>query len=263
MSVRVTPLRVLGLVLLAILLLLAAWAALAWPHEQQIPSRSPADFAPTAANLARGAYLARATGIGTWSADDFWRALHNGKSRDGRLLSPAFPYTNYTRVSRPDADALYAYLQSVPAVSQPSQPHQLRFPYNTQTALAAWRLVYFKPAVFEPATAQSAQWNRGAYLVEGLGHCSACHASRNLAGASGEDLGGGLIPVLNWYAPSLTSDGEAGLGSWAVPDIVALLKTGVSQRATVFGPMAEVVGRSLQHLDGPDIAAMAVYLKSR
>jgi mono/diheme cytochrome c family protein len=300
MSVRITPLRVLGLVLLAILLLLAAWAVLAWPREQHIASRTPADFAPTAANLARGAYLARAgdcmachtarggaayaggraietpfgtvnspnitpdraTGLGAWSADDFWRALHNGKSRDGRLLSPAFPYTNYTRINRPDADALYAYLQSLPPVFQPSPPHQLRFPYNTQTALAAWRLVYFKPAVFEPSPAQSPQWNRGAYLVEGLGHCSACHASRNLAGASGESLGGGLIPVLNWYAPSLTSDGEAGLGSWAVPDIVELLKTGVSQRATVFGPMAEVVNRSLQHLDEPDIAAMAVYLKS-
>ena len=116
--------------------------------------------------------------------------------------------------------------------------------------------------MFEAKPAQSAQWNRGAYLVEGLGHCSACHAARNFAGASAATLEGGLIPTINWYAPSLTANAEAGLGSWAVPDIVELLHTGVSQRATVFGPMAEVVERSLQHLSEPDITAMAVYLKS-
>lgn len=283
--------------LAAIIALLAAWAAIAWPREQFIAS-TPA--AVTDATIARGAYLARAgdcmachtarggaayaggrslqtpfgsiaapnitpdrdTGIGAWTADDFWRALHNGKSRDGRLLYPAFPYTNYTKVTRPDADALFAFLKTVPAVRQASTGHQLRFPYNTQAALAAWRLLYFKPAVFAADPARSVQWNRGAYLVDGLGHCSACHSSRNAAGAGDATLGGGLIPSLNWYAPSLTADTEAGLGSWAVPDIVDLLHTGVSQRATVFGPMAEVVARSLQHLDERDITAMAVYLKT-
>lgn len=281
------------------LLLLAAWIVLAWPREQLAPS-SPAAWAATPDNLSRGAYLARAgdcmachtarggaqyaggrtldtpfgaiatpnitpdatTGIGSWSADDFWRALHNGKSRDGRLLYPAFPYPSYTKVSRADADALYAFLRSLPPVKQANSAHQLRFPYNTQAALAGWRLLYFKPAVFAAKPAQSAQWNRGAYLVEGLGHCSACHAARNFAGASAATLEGGLIPTINWYAPSLTANAEAGLGSWAVPDIVELLHTGVSPRATVFGPMAEVVERSLQHLSEPDITAMAVYLKS-
>jgi mono/diheme cytochrome c family protein len=116
--------------------------------------------------------------------------------------------------------------------------------------------------VFAPAPAQSPAWNRGAYLVDGLGHCSACHSSRNAAGAVEGRLGGGLIPILGWYAPSLTSDAEAGLGSWEVPHIVELLRTGVSPRATVFGPMAEVVERSLQHLSEPDVSAMAAYLKS-
>ena len=205
----------------------------------------------------------KATGIGNWSADDFWLALHNGKSKDGRLLYPAFPYTNYTRVTRDDSDALHAYFQSVPAVSQANQPHALRFPYDQQIMLAAWRALYFKPAVFRPETGRSVDWNRGAYLVQGLGHCSACHSPRNALGAvGGENLSGGMIPVLGWYAPSLNSDAEAGLGDWQQEHIAALLKTGVSPRATVFGPMAEVVRESLQHLSDSDINAMAVYLRT-
>ena len=202
------------------------------------------------------------TGIGAWSADDFWRAMHNGKSKDGRLLYPAFPYTNYTRVRREDSDALYAYLQSVPPQRQANLPHALRFPYNQQIALAAWRALYFKPAVYQDDPARSVEWNRGAYLVQGLGHCSACHSSRTTLGGSDDGLSGGLIPVLGWYAPSLTSDAEAGLGDWDTAHIVELLQTGVSPRATVFGPMAEVVRQSLQHMGTTDVQAMAVYLKS-
>jgi mono/diheme cytochrome c family protein len=274
--------------------------AIAWPREQYIPSASPAATAATPDNLVRGAYLARAgdcmachtarggaayaggreidtpfgalfapnitpdreTGIGAWSADDFWRALHNGKARDGRLLYPAFPYTNYTKVTRADADALYAFLRSLPPAKQANTPNTLRFPYNQQFMLAGWRLLYFKPGLYQPVPAESPSWNRGAYLVEGLGHCSACHSSRNAAGAVEGRLAGGMIPILGWYAPSLTSDAEAGLGSWEIPHIVQLLKTGVSPRATVFGPMAEVVVQSLQHVSEPDVAAMAAYLKS-
>jgi mono/diheme cytochrome c family protein len=202
------------------------------------------------------------TGIGNWSAGDFWHALHNGKSKDGRLLYPAFPYTSYTRVTRDDADALYAYFQSVPAAKQANQPHDLRFPYNQQFMLAAWRALYFRPAVYREQTGQTVDWNRGAYLVEGLGHCSACHSQRNTLGASGDSLSGGLIPVLGWYAPSLTADSEAGLGEWLPEHIRQLLKTGASPRSTVFGPMAEVVQQSLQHLSDADINAMAIYLKS-
>ncbi|PWF49175.1 c-type cytochrome [Massilia glaciei] len=287
-----------ALAALAALIVLACIAM--WPRAHFVPSSSAAAFAPSAANIARGDYLAKAGdcmachtvrggapyaggrmlatpfgqvaapnitpdpthGIGNWSADDFWNALHNGKSRDGRLLYPAFPYTHYTKVTRDDTDALFAFMRSVPAQPIANVPHALRFPYNQQFMLAGWRLLYFKPAVFEASANQSAQWNRGAYLVEGLGHCSACHSSRNQLGASDGGLSGGLIPVLGWYAPSLTSDAEAGLGGWTVPEIVSLLRTGVSPRATVFGPMAEVVQRSLQHLSGPDAEAMAVYLKA-
>ena len=202
------------------------------------------------------------SGIGSWSADDFWHALHNGKARDGRLLYPAFPYTNYTRITRDDADAMYAFFQTVPAARQSNRAHDLRFPYNQQFMLAAWRLLYFRPAVFREEKQQTVDWNRGAYLVEGLGHCSACHSQRNTLGASGDSLSGGLIPVLGWYAPSLTSDAEAGLGEWLPAHIRQLLKTGASPRSTVFGPMAEVVERSLQHLSDADINAMSVYLKA-
>ncbi|MDB5852354.1 MAG: alcohol dehydrogenase [Herminiimonas sp.] len=206
----------------------------------------------------------RKTGIGDWSADDFWRALHNGKGRDGRFLYPVFPYQNYTRISRADSDAMYAWFQTVPAVSQPNQPHALRFPYNQRLLLAGWRALYFRPGVFEPVAGQSAEWNRGAWLVQGPGHCNACHTARNALGATdtGADLAGGMIPIVNWYAPSLTSDAESGIGGWTVPELAQWLKTGVSERGAVFGPMSEVVRESLQYLSDSDIRAMSVYLKS-
>jgi mono/diheme cytochrome c family protein len=202
-------------------------------------------------------------GLGGWTARDFWRALHHGRSRDGRLLYPAFPYTSYTLVSRADADALFAYLQSLPPVDQPNRAHDLRWPFNTQAALAVWRALYFSPTTFEPEPAQSAEWNRGAYLVRGLGHCAACHSSRNALGASSPlDLAGGLIPMQNWYAPSLNSPAEAGVSRWPLAHVLALLKTGVSPSGSAQGPMAEVVLHSTQHLRDEDLRAMAVFLRA-
>jgi mono/diheme cytochrome c family protein len=205
-----------------------------------------------------------ATGIGTWTANDFWRALHNGKSKDGSFLYPAFPYPNYTKVTRADSDAMFAYFKTLTPVQQANKEHELRFPYNQRILLAGWRALYFRPGVYRAEPNQSAEWNRGAYLVQGLGHCSACHTSRNAFGATDAkaDLAGGMIPMLNWYASSLTSDATAGLGDWEAQHIEDLLKTGVSQRGAVFGPMAEVVSESLQHLSKSDIASMATYLKS-
>ncbi|MCJ0762405.1 c-type cytochrome [Variovorax terrae] len=205
-----------------------------------------------------------ATGLGRWTPDHFWRAMHNGRAADGRLLYPAFPYPNYTQVTRADSDALYAYLRSLPATARPNTPHALRWPFSTQPALAVWRALYFSPGVYETDTAQSAEWNRGAYLVRGLGHCAACHTARNVLGATDDrlDLAGGLIPMQNWYAPSLTSDTEAGLAGWDTPHIVSLLKTGVSPRGSTIGPMAEVVLRSTQYLSDGDLGAMAAFLKS-
>jgi mono/diheme cytochrome c family protein len=207
-----------------------------------------------------------ATGIGAWSPDEFWRALHHGRSRDGRLLYPAFPYPNYTRVTRADSDAIHAYLKTVAPVAQANKPHDLPFPFNQQAALAVWRALYFRAAEV-PAAADAAHTTpvqRGAYLVEGLGHCNACHASRNALGATSStlDLAGGLIPVQNWYAPALDAPDEAGVADWDQAHIVALLKTGVSARGAVMGPMREVVAGSTQHLDDADLQAMAAYLKA-
>lgn len=206
----------------------------------------------------------RETGLGNWSSDEFWRAMHHGRSKDGRLLYPAFPYPNYTYVSRPDSDALYAYFQSLAPVKQANKPHDLRFPYKLQASLALWRALYFKPALHEDDPRRSSDWNRGHYLVRGLGHCVACHASRNELGAISNDveLGGGLIPMQNWYAPSLASDQEAGVQQWPRDEVVKLLQTGVASRGSVLGPMAEVVYRSTQYLSANDLRAIAVYLQA-
>ncbi|MEM5277572.1 cytochrome c [Cupriavidus taiwanensis] len=204
------------------------------------------------------------TGIGQWSADDFYRMMHTGVSRDGSLLYPAMPFASYTKVTREDSDAIYAYLMSVPPVKRKNHPHELRFPFNKRELLIGWRTLYFTEGEFKPDPSQSAQWNRGAYLVQGLGHCAMCHTAINALGGSSEskEFEGGMIPNQNWYAPSLTSNREAGLGNWPIQDIVDLLQVGVSHRATVYGPMAEVVYNSLQYMTDEDVQAMAVYLKA-
>ncbi|MBU0749619.1 MAG: cytochrome c [Gammaproteobacteria bacterium] len=203
-------------------------------------------------------------GMGDWTSAEFWRAMHHGRSKDGRLLYPAFPYPNYTEVTREDSDAIFAYLQSVPAVAQANRPHALRFPYNTQAALGVWRALFFAPGTPASEPAQTAEYSRGSYLVNGLGHCTACHTPRNALGATADAKAftGGLIPVQNWYAPALNAAAEAGVKEWATEDVVALLKTGVAPHGSVLGPMAEVVFRSTQYLTDADARAMAVYLQA-
>jgi mono/diheme cytochrome c family protein len=292
-------------VLIAFVLLLAAGVALVLALNFRDEPALVADAAPfTAQQVARGEYLARAGncagchterggvtygggrgiatpfgtvfapnltphpqhGLGGWTSALFWRAMHNGRSADGRLLYPVFPYTELTRVTREDSDALFAYLRSLPAADKPNRPHVLSFPYDTQAALAVWRAAFFRPGSVAHDATRSAAWNRGAYLVEGLGHCNACHSSRNALGASsGIALGGGLIPIQNWYAPSLNDAREAGVADRTLPQIVALLHDGVadaSRGGSVTGPMVEVVTGSLQHLSADDLLAMATYLKA-
>lgn len=208
-----------------------------------------------------------ANGLGAWTAAEFWRALHNGRARDGRLLYPAFPYQSYTHVTREDSDAIFAYLRSLEAVDSPRLAHALRFPYNTQAALAVWRALYFRPGGGPAPAAPSApnaQLNRGAYLVQGLGHCGACHTPRNALGAplAGAPLAGGMVAGQGWYAPALDMPAEAGLAQWPAGEAAALLQTGVSPRAGVSGPMAEVVFHSLQHWSDADIGAALAYLQA-
>ena len=206
----------------------------------------------------------RETGIGKWTADQFYATMHTGRFPDGGLLYPAMPFGSYTKVTRADSDAIFAYLQSVPPVRQANRPHDLRFPYNNRSLILGWRTLFFTEGEYKPDPNKSAEWNRGAYLVQGLGHCAMCHTAINALGGSSESQAfqGGLIPMQNWYAPSLTSNKEAGLGDWSMEDIADLLRTGVSARGAVYGPMAEVVYNSLQYLTDADTRAMAVYLKS-
>ncbi len=206
-----------------------------------------------------------AQGLGDWSADDFWRALHHGQGRDGRWLNPAFPYNNTTHIARDDSDALYAFFRSLPPSDNDVPAHDMRWPYNTQFALKAWRTLYFKAEVYTPPETHAASPTmlRGAYLVNGLGHCSACHVPRDALGGQSDLLGlsGGLIPMQRWYAPSLLDPSEAGVQDWSVDEIVALFRDGRTSNALVSGPMAEVVQHSTQHWKPDDLQAMAGYLK--
>lgn len=207
----------------------------------------------------------KATGIGAWGPNAFYRAMHEGRSSDGRLLYPAFPYPSMTRVSREDSDAIFAYLiNGVKPVAQVNAPTTLSFPFNSQIALAAWRILYFKPDPYGADAAQSAEWNRGAYLVQGLAHCGACHSTRNALGApvAGHAYDGAMMPLNDWYAPSLTAKNEASVADWELAQIAQWLRSGSTGNGSALGPMAEVVYQSTQYASNDDLLAMSVYLKS-
>ena len=210
-----------------------------------------------------------AQGLGTWQADDFWRALHYGKSKDGRLLTPVFPYKHTTLITRDDSDAMFAALKTLqPETTQkpiPKVSESLAWPYNSAVAIAIWRSLFFSSGTYKPQDSKSNEWNRGAYLAQGLGHCAACHSPRNAWGASGEinDFSGGLMPLVNWYAPSLMSAQETGLAQQSISEIVLLLKSGQNATAVASGPMAEVVQHSMQHWPEADLLALATYLKEQ
>ncbi|MDH0864150.1 c-type cytochrome [Mitsuaria sp. GD03876] len=320
--------------LMALLLVAGAWSREAWLVARPV---QPGVGGTDPALLARGAYLARIancagchsprgaapmagglplgtpfgtlfssnltpdaeTGLGRWTADDFWRAMHHGRSRDGRLLYPAFPYTSYTAMSREDADAIFAWLRQLPPVRQTTPAHQLGWPYRWQTALAVWRLMYFTPGdapshdeAREPGTSvrgaegsgdtaraigangssgssgasgasgAEALAARGRYLVQAVGHCAECHAPRNRLGALEDATGlrGGWVGVQGWIAPSLADPKAAGVQDWTEAEVSQWLRAGWSPRGAALGPMADVVAESLQHLSEDDARAMAAYL---
>lgn len=209
------------------------------------------------------------TGIGGWTAAEFAVALREGENADGDHLYPVFPYTAFTKLSDEDTAALFAYMQTLTPVKYTPPENDLGFPYSQRWGLGLWKTLYFDEGRFVPNEAQSAEWNRGAYLVEGLGHCAMCHTPRNFMGASDEDLAltGGTYKdkvqgmLLDWSASNLTS-APSGLASWSVEDIADYLKLGFTEKASVFGPMNEVVVNSTRHLSSEDVHAMAVYLKS-
>jgi len=203
-----------------------------------------------------------ATGIGKWSEQDFYNAMHDGIRRDGKHLYPAFPYPWFTKVSRADVHAIKAFLDTVTPVRQQNKPTELPWPLSVREVMAGWNKLYFHEGAFKPDPKKSEQWNRGAYLVEGLGHCGACHTDTNLLGApkTADKLKGGDFGE-HWYAPGLTSNLRDGLGGWSAAEIVEYLKTGANAKSAAGGPMAEVVKNSTQYLSDVDLNAIAVYLK--
>jgi mono/diheme cytochrome c family protein len=204
-----------------------------------------------------------ATGIGNWSANDLARAMHEGRRPGGTYLYPAFPYPYYTKVSRADVEAIYAYLRSLPAVTNSVNRNTLPFPFNIRLSMRGWNALFFTPGTFAADPRRSEEFNRGAYLAEGLGHCGACHTPFNAfgAGKAGQYLEGNQID--NWTAPNITNDMHAGLGKWSVDDIVQYLKTGQTRFSLASGPMKDVIENSTSKMPDADLKAIAVYLKER
>lgn len=203
------------------------------------------------------------TGIGRWSADDLYRAMHEGLRPDGTHLYPAFPYPYYTRVTRADTDAIFAYLQTLPPVVNRVDRSTLPFPYDIRASLIGWNALNFTPGEYRPDPARSPAFNRGGYLVEGLGHCGACHTPMNMMGGSKDSARLEGNQIQSWLAPNLTSDLRTGLGSWTVDDVVQYLRTGRNAKSAASGPMAEVVMYSTSLMPEQDLKAMATYLKER
>jgi mono/diheme cytochrome c family protein len=199
-------------------------------------------------------------GLGSWSDDEFVAAVRDGQGR-GHHLYPAMPYPYFSRMSRADVLAIRAYLNTLEPVRHKVEPNQLPFPFNIRMSMIGWNALFFKPGELAPVANKSAEWNRGAYLVEGPGHCGACHTDKNFLGGDKADrsLQGGLLQ--GWFSPDLTGDPRTGLGSWAVEDVVAYLQSGHNKHAAATGPMAEVVADSTSHMPEADLRAMAAYLK--
>lgn len=205
----------------------------------------------------------RATGIGDWSDDDFYRAVADGIGRRGEYLYPAMPFTSFTKMTRSDILAVKAYLFSLQPVAAPPVPNRMAFPFDIRMTLFAWRELYFHRGLYKPDPKRPAAWNRGAYLVEGAGHCGECHSPRNLLGATEtqNSLAGGQLD--EWRAPNISADPRWGIGDWSVDDIVAFLKTDSEMSEGVaFGPMMTVVHDSLNFVSTDDLQAMALFLKS-
>jgi mono/diheme cytochrome c family protein len=295
---RSSVLTVLGVAVLGIAAIAAAYVA--WRLFDRDPETSAADVASSPALITRGEYLARAadcaachnapggrpfagglpfklpfgtiystnitadkdTGIGSWSDDDFVRALHRGVAKDGSHLYPAFPYTSYTKLSRDDAVAIKAYLFSLPPVQAPARPNDLIFPFNQRWAMAFWNLVFLDAHRFRPDANLNDTENRGAYLATALGHCGECHTPRNIGFAldQGKEFAGEMLQ--GWHAYNITSDQTFGIGAWSDQQIGSYLSTGHADgHGSASGPMGEAVSNSLQYLTAEDIAALVSYLR--
>lgn len=202
-----------------------------------------------------------ADGIGRWSEAEFINAVMNGVSPDGAHYFPAFPYTSYHRAKVDDVRDLFAYLKTLPAVSGRVRDHDLPFPFNVRRNVGVWKLLFMDDRPFVADAAQSAQWNRGAYLVNSFGHCAECHSPRNLLGGliTAQRFAGGPNPEGEGWVPNIT---QKGIGDWSEKDIADFLETGdMPEGDSASGAMRPVI-KNLAQLTGEDRAAMAAYLKS-
>jgi len=205
----------------------------------------------------------RSTGIGAWTPDQFYRAMHDGIDDEGHNLYPAFPYPSFRLASRADDDAILAYLKTTPPIDYTPPKNDLPFPLNFRSVVKVWNLLFLSSKSFQGDDSQSPEWNRGAYLVNGLGHCGGCHTPKNFLGAdkNKQDLHGALLGT--WVAPDLTSNPRTGLGEWSVDDVAEYLANGRNAHAGAAGEMAEVITYSTALMSDADRHAMAVYIKSQ
>jgi mono/diheme cytochrome c family protein len=291
-----------GLALLAVLVVLGLGAAafFFWPARLD-PVPAQANAPSGQALVARGEYIARATdcvachtlgsgkpyagglpfnlpfgtiyapnitpdketGIGNWTDAEFVRAMRHGVGKNGEDLYPAFPYTSYAQMSTEDILALKAYLFTVPAVKNEAPKNELQFPYNQRYVMRAWKLLFLPNGEYKPDQQRSPEWNRGAYLVEAMGHCGECHTPRNFMYGldNGRKFAGAV--TAGWKAYNLTSDKKAGIGGWTDQQLFDYLSKGHAEgRGAASGSMAEAVEYSLQYLTPEDIRAMIAYLRS-
>jgi mono/diheme cytochrome c family protein len=203
------------------------------------------------------------TGIGNWTSDQFYHAMHDGIDDEGKNLYPAFPYPWFRLVSREDDDAILAFLKTTPAVGYTPPKNDLDFPLEFRATVKVWNLLYLNSHDFTNDASRSPEWNRGAYLVNGLGHCGGCHTPRNALGAdkSKEEFNGATLD--NWVAPDLTANDRTGLGAWSIDDVAEYLRNGRNAHAGAGGPMADVITYSTSLMSDADRHSMAVYLKSQ
>jgi mono/diheme cytochrome c family protein len=201
-------------------------------------------------------------GIGAWTDDEFVAALHDGRGRGGIRLFPGMPYPAYTEMTREDALAIRAYLQTIDPVAEKLEPNQLPFPLNIRFNMAIWNALNFASGRLEPDPSKSAEWNRGRYLVDALGHCGTCHTPKTPLGADkdSEYLKGGVLQ--GWFAPNITADRRKGIGVWSLDELVTYLKSGSNSDAIATGPMGEEITHSSSKMTDDDLKAVAVYLES-
>ena len=202
------------------------------------------------------------TGIGSWSDEQFDAAVRKGIARNGSHLYPAMPYNAYTKMSRDDVLAIRAYLNTLVPVRNAVEANQLPFPVNIRAAMRVWNALYFNEGDYQPNPHQSTEWNRGAFLVDGPGHCGACHTPKTALGGdkTAQYLEGAYLQ--GWSAPDITNNSRLGLGAWSKEDLVASLKSGHNRVTAATGPMGEVVTLSTAFMTDPDLNAIAAYLKS-